>query len=327
MTATLSDLGIDSNRIGQFVDVTTGVGRLSVVFVNLYTIDLPQGGWMLVDTGVPFSGWYVQKALDARYGPGAKPLAILLTHAHFDHSGNASAFASAWDVPVYVHPLEMPYVTGQSDYPPQDPTPGGAICFLSRFFPRGSIDLKDRVRPLPEDGSIPDAPGWTWIHTPGHTAGHVSFVRSEDGVVIVGDAIATVNLDAWSTQLTWPQEIARPATPFTPDWIAARESIHKLADLKPKILAAGHGLPIQNEMSMEDALRTFAKAMEEPDGGRYAGKPVQYNADGSVASLPPAAPDPLLRTLAVASVAAAVTIGAVVVVKSLTESHGKDRPN
>ncbi|MDB5328820.1 MAG: beta-lactamase protein [Phycisphaerales bacterium] len=313
------DIASLASAFAQFQPVTEGVHRLTTLFVNLYAVDVP-GGFVLVDTGLPAGAWYVRKALDTHYGVGAKPVAIVLTHAHFDHSGSAKALAEAFDVPVYVHEQEQPYVNGQSDYPPQDPTPGGAICFMARFFPRGGIDLGDRVQILPADGTVPPLPGWTWHHTPGHTAGHVSFFREAGGVLIAGDAVATLDLDAWSSQLTWPREIARPATPFTPDWTAARESIHKLADLKPQVLAAGHGLPM-HDPEMEHALRTFAKAMQEPDGGRYAGKPAVYDASGAVERVPPPVADPMLTNIVIGAVAVGAIAGATLAITAATRQR------
>ena len=279
--------------LAAFAPVAHGIGRLCTVFVNCYCVDLANGGgWVLVDTGLPGSAWYIQKAVADRYGPGARPNAIVLTHAHFDHAGNALALAERWNVPVFVAKHELPYVTGQADYPPGDPTPGGAICFLSRFFPRGGIDLGRRVRMLPEDGSVPPMPGWRAIATPGHSAGHTSFIREADRVAIVGDALSTLDLDAWSSQMTWPREIARPATPFTPDWIAARQSIRDLADARPTAIAAGHGLPIDGP-DLADRLRDFANAMTEPHGGRYAdGHPVEYQPSGVRQARPPRARRP-----------------------------------
>ena len=55
-------------------------------------------------------------------GAGAPPEAIVLTHGHFDHAGSALQLAEYWDVPIYAHRLEMPYLTGKADYPPPDPT-------------------------------------------------------------------------------------------------------------------------------------------------------------------------------------------------------------
>ena len=53
-------------------------------------------------------------------------------------------------------------------------------------------------------------PGWTWLATPGHSAGHVAFVREGDRTAIVGDTLATFDMDSWKSHLAWPREIARP---------------------------------------------------------------------------------------------------------------------
>jgi len=308
------------SRGGLFATAASGVGRLTTVFVNLYVVDLPGGGWVLVDTGLPGFAWYVRQAIEGRYGAGARPDAIVLTHGHFDHAGSAGELARAWGVPVYAHRLELPYLTGRSDYPPQDPTSGGAICFLSRFFPRNGIDLGGLVRPLPEDGTVPPLPGWRWLHTPGHTSGHVSLFREADRVLLAGDAVATTDLDSWASQLAWPRELSRPPTPFTPDWESTRASLRKLADLAPRTIAAGHGLSIDGE-NLGVALRELADGLEEPMGGRYTHKPVRYADDGSVAEIPPPVADPLPRNLALGAAAAVVVIG----LAALLRSHGTTR--
>ena len=42
---------------------------------------------------------------------GLKPLAILLTHAHFDHFGAAAEIIEQYQIPLYVHTLDRPLVT------------------------------------------------------------------------------------------------------------------------------------------------------------------------------------------------------------------------
>jgi glyoxylase-like metal-dependent hydrolase (beta-lactamase superfamily II) len=75
-----------------------------------------------------------------------------------------------WDVPIYAHRLEIPYLTGKSDYPPPDPTVGGAIAFLSRFMPSHTRDFGERVREL-HPNKVPAVAGWEWLATPGHSPG------------------------------------------------------------------------------------------------------------------------------------------------------------
>ena len=284
--------------------VALHVARVPVAFVNVYLVG-QSGGWIVVDTGLPGAAGLVRRAAEARFGVGARPQAIVLTHGHFDHAGSALDLAWHWDVPVYVHPLERPYLTGASDYAPQDPSMGGAIAFLSRFFPSSGFHLGEHVRELPADGSVPGAPGWRWLHTPGHTAGHVSLWRDADRVLLAGDAIATMDLDSWTAQVTKPRVFDRPPAPFTPDWGATRASVHALAGLDPLTVAAGHGLPITDRAA--ERLRAYDGTVEVPVGHRYGTTPALADETGIVA-LPPPVADPVL--FRVAALAAAATVAA-----------------
>src|SRR5687768_12809873 len=237
-----------------FSDVDQGVGRMGIIFVNVYVLNAGGGRWFLVDTGLPGFAAMIRAACEARF-EGRPPEGIILTHAHFDHAGNVEQLANDWNVPVWAHRLEMPYLTGQGDYPPTDPTPGGAICFLSRFFPTGGYDLRGKVdlRELPESipiessspsphaeggNPVPGLAGWRWIHTPGHTPGHISLFREFDRLLVAGDALATTDMDSWTSVLSRKRELARPPTPMTPDWRSAHESVDKLAALEPRLIAA-----------------------------------------------------------------------------------------
>lgn len=288
-------------------EVAAGVVRVPIIFVNAYLVDAPAGRWVLVDTGLPGFAWRVRRAAEKRYGAGARPAAILLTHGHFDHAGSALELARAWDTPVYAHRLELPYLTGRSDYPPQDPTMGGAIAQMSRVFPHHGYDLGRHVRELPADGSVPELPGWRWLHTPGHSPGHVSLWRSHDRTLLAGDAFATMNLDSWTAQVTHARELSRPPAPFTPDWRSAGRSVERLAALAPVRVAAGHGRALSGA-GLPARLRRFAAMFEPPSYGRYVGRPAHADASG-VTALPPPVPDPLLGK-AVAATTAAVAIAA-----------------
>ena len=284
-------------------EFASGVARLGIAIVNAYMVGAPGGPWVLLDTGLPRSAAVTRWAATGRYGTGARPEAIVLTHGHFDHAGAALELATEWDVPIYVHPLEMPYVTGKSNYPPQDPTMGGAIAQLARVFPHGGYDFGDRVQPLPENGDVPGAEHWRWIHTPGHTPGHVSLFRETDGTLLAGDALATMDMDSWTSQLTRKRELHRPPAPFTTDWGIARTSIVRLSAWQPSVIAAGHGLPMAGSHAAEE-LRSLAEHFTPPSAGRYVGSPVPADEEG-VRELPPPASDPLPKIAVGAAMAVA----------------------
>ncbi|MCA1737467.1 MAG: MBL fold metallo-hydrolase [Actinobacteria bacterium] len=301
-------------------EVAPGVARLEIIFVNAYLVGAPGGPWVLVDTGLPLSAALTRWAAAKFYGEEARPEAIVLTHGHFDHTGAALDLANGWDVPIYAHPLELPYLTGRSDYPPQDSTMGGAIAQVARLFPHRGYDFGDRVRPLPSSGEVPGIRHWRWFHTPGHTPGHVSLFRETDGMLLAGDALATMNMDSWTSQLTRKREISRPPVPFTPDWEAAHRSVETLAGLEPSVIAAGHGLPIA-EPQVAEELRSFTERFTPPNTGRYVGRPARADKEG-LRELPPPVPDPFPKKFA-AGAAVAVTAGAAGV--ALARRRGRRR--
>jgi len=168
--------------------------------------------------------------------------------------------------------VEMPFLTGKSDYPPPDPTVGkGALALMSFLYPNKGIDLGSRVQPFPEDATVPFMPGWRLIRTPGHTQGHVSLFRVEDGCLIAGDAFVTVKQESLYAVATQEQEVHGPPAYFTPDWNAARRSVDRLAALKPNIAATGHGVPMHGG-ELSRGLEKLVAHFDEiaiPDHGRY----------------------------------------------------------
>lgn len=251
-------------------DVTPDLIRMRYLFVNLYLYGSADG-WVLIDAGVPGCADEIVGAAEERFGSVA-PQAIVMTHGHFDHRGAFPELFERWDVPVYAHSLETPHLTGERDYNEPDPTVGeGAMALLSFAYPSRAIDLGSRVKPLPEDGSVPGMPGWRWIHTPGHTDGHVSLFRDQDQVLIAGDAFVTTKQESLYAVMTQKEEVHGPPAYFTPDWTAARTSVEALAALRPAIAATGHGTPMRgNELS--DGLTALVRDFDDiavPDRGRY----------------------------------------------------------
>ncbi|GFR37325.1 hypothetical protein PRECH8_06210 [Insulibacter thermoxylanivorax] len=91
---------------------------------------------------------------------------------------------------------------------------------------------------------IPSLPSYRWMHTPGHSPGHVSLFRESDRTLIAGDAFVTVRQDSLYKVLTQQKEINGPPRYLTTDWQAAKESVKRLAALKPAYAVMGHGPPM-----------------------------------------------------------------------------------
>lgn len=287
--------------------IAPDLGWLPISFVNVYFVGRPGGAWVLVDTGLPGYSREIISAAEARFGAGVRPAAIILTHGHFDHAGSALPLAEHWDVPIYAHRLEMPYLTGRSPYPPPDPTIGGAIAFLSRFMPSRAMDLGGRIREL-QPNELPAIPGWEWLATPGHSPGHISLFRSSDRVLLAGDAFATMNMDSWTGLITGRRVLARAGSSFNTDWGATRSSIKELANLKPNVVACGHGVPIASS-DLPSRLQAFANGCRSPRHGRYVDTPASTDENG-ISSLPPAPFDPVPFATAAALVCVGIALGA-----------------
>src|SRR6266480_1918961 len=124
---------------------------------------------VVVDPG--FEPSSVRAMLDAAH---KRPAAVLLTHAHVDHAGEAGRFAGT-DVPVYIHPDDAlafsdPAAWGRADAP--------ALA--------GVADLRTMG-----DGEVLKLAGFAIevLHTPGHTPGHCCFHVDENVLVFSGDLV------------------------------------------------------------------------------------------------------------------------------------------
>jgi glyoxylase-like metal-dependent hydrolase (beta-lactamase superfamily II) len=274
----------------QMFTVAPGVWGRKELFVNLYIIqDHVTGNWVLVDAGLKWSAPAIRRMARELFGENAKPVAIVLTHGHFDHTGAVATVAAEWGVPVYAHEMEMPFLNGKSSYPPPDPTAGGGMMsVMSWMYPTGPIDIRERLRALPNNGTIPEMPEWRYIHTAGHSPGHVSLFREKDKVLIAGDAFVTTKAESAIHALTHMKHLSGPPKYFTCNWASAKQSVLKLEALNPQIAATGHGKPMHGEeLRME--LRKLASEFDRvavPTEGRYVNEPAVTNENG-VVYLPP----------------------------------------
>jgi glyoxylase-like metal-dependent hydrolase (beta-lactamase superfamily II) len=296
-------------------EMTPRVARVRTLMANIYLVGSPGGPWVVVDTGTPGNAARIRDAAAQRFGPDARPEAILLTHGHADHAGSALELAGYWDIPIYAHRLERPFLTGKSAYPPKDPMAGGAFSFLCRLIPSSTVDLGARLHDLPESGEAPGLTGWRWVFTPGHAPGHVAFFEPEESVLLAGDAFVTMDLDSAVGIVAQEPRVSRPPAPFTYDWDQAQRSVELLAGLRPMMIGAGHGEPMSGRAAAV-GLADLARDFPRPRRGRYACEPARADETG-VVYVPPPVPDPAREIVAAVGVAA-LAIGAVMVLSKKT---------
>jgi glyoxylase-like metal-dependent hydrolase (beta-lactamase superfamily II) len=281
-----------SNKKIKYFQVAQGVWGMRLLFVNVYMIANRRGvgrGWVLVDTGVKGSANKIIAMAEAIFGPGTRPSAIVLTHGHSDHAGSLCELLKIWNVPVYAHQLEAPYLTGRSSYPPVDPEVGGGLMSLaSVLFSTKPINISRNLREIDMYDGIPELPEWKVIHTPGHTPGHISLFFPLNTTLIAGDAFTTTKAESAYSVITYKKEISGPPRYITTDWIAAGKSVRKLAALQPRIVATGHGSVMRGK-EMQTELNLLANRFEElavPKTGRYVGRAAMSDESG-VRYIPP----------------------------------------
>ncbi len=108
-----NEINYQKNVYTRFFTVAPGVWGMKDVFVNMYVILNPfDGNWVLVDAGLKWSAPKIKKMAKQLFGEHGAPSSIILTHGHFDHVGSVLSLAENWNIPVFAHYLEIPYLTG-----------------------------------------------------------------------------------------------------------------------------------------------------------------------------------------------------------------------
>lgn len=166
-------------------------------------------GIVLVDTGPPGNGKTIEAAL-ARVGAAWADVSdIVLTHAHFDHSGElAEAAARASGATLWA----------------------GALDIAEIHFEDGP-----KIRPLFEADRVRDL---TILETPGHTPGHISLLHEAASFLMIGDLVGSVD---------GALSFGPPA--FTADPVLSRESLARMAELVPDRILFSHGAEVSQPIA------------------------------------------------------------------------------
>lgn len=275
--------GQEDSKFIPMTSILSGTGKEIADDIYYYTNqivnvvmlgDKTKGDWLLIDAGMPKCGKEIEEVAENRFG--RKPAAIILTHGHFDHVGGIIHLVNKWNVPVYAHELEFPFLKGEKAYPEPDPTieGGGMLAKISKIYPIEPIDISKVLKPLPANGEIPVLNDWKWIHVPGHSPGQVALFRLMDRSLIAADTFVTVKQDSMYKVLTQKKELHGPPNYLTTDWKAAWESVVKLELLKPKAVITGHG-PHMDGNELTQGLEKLSAEFDLqaiPDDGKYVNK-------------------------------------------------------
>lgn len=222
--------------------IAEGVHRLGSQLVNWYLVEDGER-LTVVDAGMPRYRGQLDNAL-AELGRSLSDVeAIVLTHAHPDHTGFAEALRAEPGVPVLVHEADAKMARtakvplGERGLLPYLANP--AFWKLMGHMATNGI----RPRKIAEvttfaDGQTLDVPGRPHVvHAPGHSRGSCAFHLADRGVLLTGDILCSRNP---MTGRDGPQIM--PGS-FTRDIGQALESLGRIENLEAGVLGFGHGNP------------------------------------------------------------------------------------
>jgi glyoxylase-like metal-dependent hydrolase (beta-lactamase superfamily II) len=225
------------------VQVADGVHRLTPGVCNFYLVQ-DGGKLVLVDAGAP-RDWDLLVRTLASMGRGLGDLdAVLLTHAHSDHTGFAERARGTAEVPVWIHQADAAVAEGAKP----GKNDGKATSYLLRVeFYRTLVSLArrgaTRLIPIAEvstfaDGELLEVPGRPRVvHAPGHTPGAAALLLEGRRVLLSGDVLVTRNP---LTGRVGPQIMPSGLNRDTPQ---ALRSLDVLSAVPADVLLPGHGEP------------------------------------------------------------------------------------
>ena len=227
---------------GPGAEVVPGVHRLGTELVNCYLVEA-EGELVAVDAGLSGYRDLVEGQLRALGRRPEDVRAVVLTHAHADHTGLATWFRDAGArvlIPAGDEDLARRPRPQRTDALPFPYLRQGAARHLIWHFIRNGGMRPPRLEGLETfaDGEELDVPGRPRaIHTPGHTAGHCSVVFPSVGALFAGDLLCTRN------PFTGREGAQPMPRVFNVDTQQSVASLARIEDVEASVVLPGHGDP------------------------------------------------------------------------------------
>lgn len=222
----------------------TEISRLTPARCNIYLVSR-SGKSIIIDCGIQSDRARVKKALERK---NLKPDAVILTHSHFDHAGNAAWLQKDYGAKIIVHATEkealaagdMPIPGGTYSFTKGLSTVGRKITSIFRYESCSPDIVVDTFLDLSELGFN----GYI-MHTPGHSPGEIAVVI-DDEAAFTGDSVIG----------TMP---GSPFPPFADDVEELLRSWKKLLDTGCHTFLPGHGKPVTREELAADYWKRMKK--------------------------------------------------------------------
>jgi hydroxyacylglutathione hydrolase len=190
------------------------VGGFPPNTINVYVV-----GDVLVDAGTPGARRRILREL-----AGEDLRTHLVTHAHPDHFGSSHAICTELDLPLWTGELDADAIETASPVPSD--TKVGRLLAKAKMPPPHPV-----ARRLREGDEVA---GFTVLDVPGHSPGHIALWREEDRTLIGGDVFFNL------------PRLGPPPDFLTADPARNRESMRRLAELRPALAVFGHGPPLRD---------------------------------------------------------------------------------
>ena len=222
----------------RHMEVVPGVHWIEGINGNCYLI--VNQTLTLIDTGLPRNAKKILRYITENlHRKPSDVTMIILTHSHFDHTGNAEQLRVVTGARIAAHQEDAVYIEGKQ----QALVPKGGMGMLFKV-----LSPLIKVRPFPVDTVLKDKDeiaGLSVIFTPGHTPGSISLYDAKRKVLFTGDTLRYVN-----------GVLEGPSEKFSRDVALARASIKKLTALQFTTLLSGHGVPLTDNAAQR--VRDFA---------------------------------------------------------------------